>query len=98
MGKLVRKEVRPGSTASSDEALIAHLRATGATAYHPVGTCRIGEDAAHSVVDPRLRVHGLRGLRVADCSVMPSIAATNTNAIGIVIGERAAAFALEEAR
>ncbi|PIF74807.1 choline dehydrogenase [Variovorax sp. 54] len=94
MARLIRSEVRPGPQAGSDEALIAHIRATGATAYHPVGTCRIGTDAAQSVVDPALQVHGVRGLRVADASVMPTIASTNTNAISIVIGERAAAFAL----
>ena len=97
MARLIEEEVRPGSTAASDEALIAYLRATGATAYHPVGTCRIGSDADQSVVDPRLSVHGIQGLRVADASVMPSIASTNTNAICVVIGERAASFMLEEA-
>ena len=97
MARLIEEEVRPGSTAASDEALIAYLRATGATAYHPVGTCRIGSDAEQSVVDPRLSVHGIQGLRVADASVMPSIASTNTNAICVVIGERAASFMLEEA-
>ena len=94
MAKLVHEEVRPGPKGASDEALIHYLRATGATAYHPVGTCRIGTDAAQSVVDPQLRVHGIQGLRVADASVMPTIASTNTNAIAIVIGERVADFAL----
>lgn len=92
--KLIDEEVRPGSDKASDEALIDYLRATGATAYHPVGTCRIGTDASQSVVDPQLRVHGIEGLRVADASVMPTIASTNTNAISIVIGERAADFIL----
>lgn len=91
---LIEQEVRPGPEAASDEALVAYLRATGATAYHPVGTCRIGTDAAQSVVDPQLRVHGIEGLRIADASVMPTIASTNTNAIAIVIGERAADFIL----
>ena len=94
LSKLIRREVRPGPERASDEALVEYLRATGATAYHPVGTCRIGTDAAQSVVDPQLRVHGIRGLRVADGSVMPSIASTNTNAICIAIGERAADFIL----
>ncbi len=94
LARLLVREVRPGSEKNSDEALVDYLRATGATAYHPVGTCRMGMDATHSVVDPELRVHGLRGLRVADASVMPSIASTNTNAICIVIGERAADFIL----
>ena len=98
LAKWLIEEIRPGLQAGgSDEGLLAHLRATGATAYHPVGTCRIGQDASHSVVSPSLAVHGLTGLRVADCSVMPSIAATNTNAIAIVIGERVAEFALAEA-
>ena len=94
MGAVLEEEVRPGSKSASDEALIAHIRAMGATAYHPVGSCRIGTDAAQSVVDPQLRVHGIQGLRVADASVMPSIASTNTNAICIAIGERAAGFIL----
>lgn len=97
MARLVEEEVRPGPKAASDEALVDYLRATGATAYHPVGTCRIGTDAAQSVVDPQLRVHGIEGLRVADGSVMPTIASTNTNAICIVIGERAADFILQSA-
>ena len=94
ISKWLEQEVRPGPERGSDEALVDYLRATGATAYHPVGTCRIGTDAAQSVVDPALRVHGITGLRVADASVMPSIASTNTNAISIVIGERAAHFIL----
>jgi choline dehydrogenase len=94
MAALVKRRVRPGPESASDDALVDYMRATGATAYHPVGTCRIGSDAAQSVVDPHLRVHGLQGLRIADGSVMPSIAATNTNAICTVIGERAASFIL----
>lgn len=96
MQAVLLEENKPGYQHSSDESLIAHIRATGATAYHPVGTCRIGTDAAQSVVDPQLRVHGIQGLRIADASVMPSIASTNTNAICIAIGERAADFILKE--
>ena len=94
LSNMVEREIRPGPDTASDEALVAYLRATGATAYHPVGTCRIGTDSSDSVVDPELRVHGIDGLRVADASVMPTIASTNTNAISIVIGERAADFIL----
>jgi choline dehydrogenase len=94
MADIVKRRIRPGNEANSDGALIEYMRATGATAYHPVGTCRIGEDASNSVVDAQLKVHGLQGLRVADGSVMPTIAATNTNAICTVIGERAAHFIL----
>jgi choline dehydrogenase len=97
LSRLIEEEMRPGPQAVSDEALIHHLRVTGATAYHPVGSCRIGSDAHQSVVDTQLRVHGVAGLRVADASVMPTIAATNTNAIAIAIGERCADFILSEA-
>ena len=92
LASLIVGEERPGPKAASDEALVEYLRANGATAYHPVGTCRIGTDSAQSVVDPELRVHGLQGLRIADGSVMPTIASTNTNAICIVMGERVADF------
>lgn len=92
MAQWITAEERPGPGCGSDEALVDYLRATGATAWHPVGTCRIGSDAAQSVVDPELRVHGLQGLRIADGSAMPTIASTNTNAICIVMGERVADF------
>ena len=96
ISSLIDDEVRPGPAAASDEALIHYLRATCTLSYDPVGTCRMGTDPAQSVVDPYLRVHGMNGLRVADASVMPSIASTNPNAICVVIGERAADFIRKE--
>ena len=71
-----------------DEALHRHILRSLETLYHPVGTCRMGSDGA-SVVDDRLRVHGVSGLRVADASVMPTIVSGNTNAASIMIGEKA---------
>lgn len=79
----------PPADAESDEELTAHVREWAQTLYHPTSTCRMGTDAA-AVVDPRLRVHGLDGLRIADASIMPSIVNCNTNAATIMIGEMAA--------
>lgn len=90
-------EERPGTGATSDEALLDYARETGQTAWHTVGTCRMGVDP-DAVVDPRLRVRGVTGLRVVDISVMPTIASSNTNAPAIMIGEKGAAMILEDHR
>ncbi len=79
----------PSSAAPTDEELVEHIRRSAVITWHPVGTCRMGSDAA-SVVDPQLRVRGLSNLRVADASVMPTITSCNTNAPTIMIGEKAA--------
>ena len=73
----------------SDDAILAHIRRTVESVYHPVGTCKMGQDAL-SVVDENLRVHGIEGLRVIDASVMPRIVSGNTNAACIMIGEKGA--------
>ncbi len=92
-----RAEFDPGPACISDSDLLDFARAKGVTVYHPVGTCRMGQDAM-AVVDAQLRVHGLHGLRIADASVMPTLPATNTNAASIMIGERAASWLIEAAR
>ncbi len=91
------RETRPGPAASSDDALLDHARATGQTSYHPIGTCRMGADA-RAVVDARLKVHGIDGLRVCDASIMPTMVASNTNAPSIMIGEKASDLVLADAR
>ena len=83
------KELSPGAAVVSDEALEAYIRAASATVFHPVGTCRMGPDAA-AVVDPELRVRGVEGLRVVDASIMPTLIGGNTNAPVIMIAEKAA--------
>lgn len=83
------REVAPGPSMDSDQDLIAYIRAQAYTVHHPVSTCRMGTDAL-AVVDPQLRVIGLDGLRVADASVFPSIVGGNTNAVVVMIAEKAA--------
>jgi choline dehydrogenase len=83
------REVSPGSTVIEDGALDAHLRASSASHYHPVGTCRMGSDDG-AVVDPELKVRGIDGLRVIDASVMPRLIGGNTNAPAMMIGEKGA--------
>ena len=89
------RELAPGPGQTDDAALEAWLRATAMTTFHPVGTCKMGNDAM-AVVDARLKVRGIEGLRVADASIMPIISSGNTNAPAIMIGERASDFILGE--
>ena len=84
-------EERPGKQIVDEEGLLNYVRETGGSVFHPVGTCRMGNDAL-AVVNARLRVHGIDRLMVADASIMPSIVSGNTNAASIMIGERAADF------
>lgn len=87
------KELAPGPAALNDADLSKWLRATAMTTFHPVGTCKMGNDPM-AVVDARLKVRGVEGLRVADASIMPIISSGNTNAPAIMIGERCADFIL----
>ena len=87
-------EFLPGEQLQSDDDLISYIRDFATTIYHPAGSCKMGHDEL-AVVDGRLRVHGIRGLRVADASIMPRIINANTNAPCIMIGEKAAAMILD---
>ncbi|NBT80441.1 MAG: hypothetical protein EBT56_02010 [Betaproteobacteria bacterium] len=82
-------EVSPGEHLQSDLEILDWIRAHAHTAYHPIGTCRMGA-GSDAVVDPKLRVHGLAGLRVADASIFPTMPSGNTNAPAIMVGEKAA--------
>ena len=91
----VERELYPGEATQSDDEILEFCRRTGSTVFHPIGTCRMGGDA-NAVVDERLRVHGVAGLRVADASVMPTLVSGNTNAPTIMIGEKGAAMMLKD--
>ncbi len=93
----VVEEVIPGEACQTDAQMKEEIRLRGVSNLHPVGTCRMGKEI-DAVVDPRLRVHGIAGLRVADASIMPQVPGGNTNAPSIMIGEKCAAMILEDAR
>ena len=95
MQPYVAGELLPGPEVQTDEDLLAAARRIAQTIYHPAGTCRMGSDSA-AVVDARLRVHGLEGLRVVDASIMPTITSGNTNAPAIMIGEKASDLIRED--
>src|SRR5258707_9404693 len=93
----VVEEVLPGPAVQTDDDIIEEIRVRGVSNLHPVGTCRMGRET-DAVVDPRLKVHGIEGLRVADASIMPQVPGGNTNAPSIMIGEKCAAMVLEDSR
>jgi choline dehydrogenase len=90
------QEIAPGAHLQSDADLLEWVRNNAETTYHPVGTCKMGNDP-RAVVDSELRVHGIAGLRVADASIMPTLTSGNTNAPAIMIGEKCAAMVLAAA-
>ncbi|MEM7523378.1 MAG: choline dehydrogenase [Pseudomonadota bacterium] len=93
----IASEFRPGPDKVDDDALLDWVRGNSTTIYHPTGTCRMGIDD-QAVVDPRLRVRGVDGLRIADCSIMPEIVSGNTNAPAIMIGEKVSDMIKEDRR
>ena len=96
LAKYSPEEFRPGPEIQSDAELAQAAGDISTTIFHPVGTCRMGIDQ-RAVVDPRLKVHGLEGLRIADASIMPTITSGNTNSPTLMIAEKAAAMMLEDA-
>jgi choline dehydrogenase len=82
-------ETQPGPSVISDDQLADYVRSSATTGYHPVGTCKMGNDSM-AVVDQRLRVRGIDRLRVVDASIMPTIIMGNTNAPSMMIGDKGA--------
>jgi choline dehydrogenase len=95
--KVMKREIAPGPEATTDDDLMAFARKMGTTIFHPCGTCKMGSDPM-AVVDERLRLRGLDGLRVVDASIMPTMTSGNTNAPTIMIAEKAADMIREDAR
>ena len=97
MEYFVDHEMAPGGAVQDDAAWLDFARRNGQTIYHPVGTCRMGQDDA-AVVDPSLRVRGIGGLRIVDASVMPTMVSGNTQAAAMMVAEKGADLILEDAR
>ena len=94
----IDQELLPGPSVQGDDEWLAFLKANGGSIYHPVGTCKMGPPGDRmAVVDERLRVRGIGGLRVADASIMPQVVSGNTNAACIMIGEKCADMIRAEA-
>jgi choline dehydrogenase len=98
LADIITEEIIPGVEVEGDDALLADFRARADTVYHPTSTCIMGKDAKNSVVDARLRVHGVRGLRVVDASIFPTITSGNTNAPTVMVAEKGAEMILEDAK
>ena len=84
------EEYSPGPQIHTDAQVLDYIRNNSQTAYHPIGTCRMGPQGPGTVVDERLKVHGLAGLRIADASIFPTMPSGNTNAPSIMVGEKMA--------
>jgi choline dehydrogenase len=99
MKSLMKREFRPGNDVQTDDEILHFCREYGATIFHPSGTAKMGlASDPMAVVDNRLRVHGVDGLRVVDCSIMPTLVSGNTNVPIVMVAERASEFILEDAK
>lgn len=97
IGGMLAEELRPGQQYQTDQELLDYIREIGTVVYHPVGSCKMGA-GADAVVDARLRVRGVSGLRVVDASIMPTLISGNTNAAAMMIAEKASDMIIEDNR
>ena len=97
LADIITEELVPSAAVDGDEALLQDFRTRADTVYHPTSTCMMGPDSRTAVVDPRLRVYGVQGLRVIDSSIFPTITSGNTNAPTVMVAEKGAAMLREDA-
>jgi choline dehydrogenase len=93
----IESEYKPGGAVQSDSDILEFARENGATIFHPTGTCKMGSDPM-AVTDANLRVHGIAGLRIVDCSIMPTLVSGNTHAPAVMIAEKASDMILAAAK
>ncbi|MEL7525929.1 MAG: GMC family oxidoreductase N-terminal domain-containing protein [Pseudomonadota bacterium] len=98
MQAIIEEEISPGPAVQSDEDMLEDVRNRCSTVFHPVSTCRMGPDQTENVVDHRLKVYGIEGLRIVDASIFPTVTSGNTNAPTIMVGEKGADMILEDTR
>ena len=96
LADIITEELVPGAHLQGDDALLEDFRQRADTVYHPTSTCMMGHDSKTAVVDTRLRVYGVQGLRVVDASIFPTITSGNINAPTVMVAEKAAAMILED--
>jgi choline dehydrogenase len=96
LAAIIESEREPGEALRTEEQLLADFRARAGSVFHACGTCAMGPDRSHAVVDARLRVHGVAGLRVVDTSIFPNITSGNTNAATFMVAEKAADLILQD--
>ncbi|GIK97303.1 MAG: choline dehydrogenase [Alphaproteobacteria bacterium] len=97
LSEIIEDELAPGAAVQGDDEVIGDIRRRAGSVFHPVGTCTMGPDPACAVVDSRLRLHGMAGLRVVDASIFPCVTSGNTNAPAIMVGEKGADLILQDA-
>jgi choline dehydrogenase len=97
LAAIIAQDMQPGPRVATREQMVEDIRARSSSVFHPVSTCRMGPDPDDAVVDARLRVHGLAGLRIVDASVFPTITSGNTNTPVLMVAEKGAAHILEDA-
>ncbi len=97
LAAVIDRELEPGAARQSQEELEDDIRQRASSVFHPVGSCRMGSDSRQAVVDARLRVHGLAGLRIIDASIFPHITSGNTNAPAMMVAEKGADLVLADA-